>query len=46
MIEYFLIEWNGKIANKFYSYQEAIQEVQRLHKTFKNIVTKIIKGYE
>ena len=46
MVAYYIIELNGKYANKFYTYTEACEEVERLQRQFKNIKVEIISGYE
>lgn len=46
MVAYYLIELNGKYANKFYNYTEACEEVERLQRQFKNAKVEIIPGYE
>lgn len=46
MVAYYIIELNGKYANKFYTYTEACEEVERLQRQFKNIKVEIVPGYE
>jgi hypothetical protein len=46
MVAIYIIELNGKYVNKFYEYTRAYEEMERLQRTFKNIIVKIIASYE